>query len=186
MTARSTPANDNPNSVWKTTLVQAPPAVAWRVTGGGVRNESWLQATADALGAPLEIAPDAAEGVGPSLLALRALGVDTERRPVRTVVPDPRTIERLHGRLTLFRELSRLVAPGGLLCTGHAEPLDAGDGRFERSGPGGYFLYRRAGMPVQREEQADIPIHIMPNGDTAGARGAAIEALVFARKGGLL
>jgi uncharacterized protein YndB with AHSA1/START domain len=31
MTARSTPANDNPNSVWKTTLVQAPPAVAWRV-----------------------------------------------------------------------------------------------------------------------------------------------------------
>ena len=44
---------------------------------------------------------------------------------------------------------------------------------------------RRACRP-QREEQADIPIHIMPNGDTAGARGAAIEALVFARKGGLL
>jgi glucokinase len=44
----------------------------------------------------------------------------------------------------------------------------------------------RAGMPVQREEQVDIPIHIMPNGDTAGARGAAIEALSFARKGGLL
>jgi predicted NBD/HSP70 family sugar kinase len=39
----------------------------------------------------------------------------------------------------------------------------------------------RAGMPVQREEQADIPIHIMLNGDTAGARGAAIEALKFAR-----
>ncbi|MCC6162657.1 MAG: ROK family protein [Acidobacteria bacterium] len=35
----------------------------------------------------------------------------------------------------------------------------------------------RAGMPVQREEQADIPLRIMPNGDTAGARGAAIEAL---------
>ncbi len=43
----------------------------------------------------------------------------------------------------------------------------------------------RAGMPVQREEQADIPIHIMPNGDTAGSRGAAIEALRFAREGGL-
>jgi glucokinase len=42
----------------------------------------------------------------------------------------------------------------------------------------------RAGMPVQREEQADIPIYIMPNGDTAGARGAAIEALKFARQGG--
>ena len=43
-----------------------------------------------------------------------------------------------------------------------------------------------AGMPPQREEQADIPIYIMPNGDTAGARGAAIEALQFARQKGLL
>jgi predicted NBD/HSP70 family sugar kinase len=39
----------------------------------------------------------------------------------------------------------------------------------------------RDGMPAQRVEQADIPIHIMPNGDTAGARGAAIEALKYAR-----
>jgi glucokinase len=39
----------------------------------------------------------------------------------------------------------------------------------------------RAGMPGQRAEQADIPIRIMPNGDTAGARGAAIEALKLAR-----
>lgn len=44
----------------------------------------------------------------------------------------------------------------------------------------------RAGMPSQRQEQADIPIHIMPNGDTAGARGAAIEALKLARDGGLI
>lgn len=43
----------------------------------------------------------------------------------------------------------------------------------------------RAAMPQQREEQADIPIHVMPNGDTAGARGAAIEALKFARRTGL-
>ena len=43
----------------------------------------------------------------------------------------------------------------------------------------------RAGMPTQREEQADIPIFVMPNGDTAGARGAAIEALKLARQGGL-
>jgi hypothetical protein len=41
-------------------------------------------------------------------------------------------------------------------------------------------------MPEQREEQADIPIHIMPNGDTAGARGAAIEALRVARQQSLL
>jgi len=43
----------------------------------------------------------------------------------------------------------------------------------------------RAGMPTQREEQADIQIYLMPNGDTAGARGAAIEALKLARQGGL-
>jgi predicted NBD/HSP70 family sugar kinase len=43
----------------------------------------------------------------------------------------------------------------------------------------------RKGMPNQREEQANIPIYVMPNGDTAGARGAAIEALKLARSGGL-
>ena len=34
----------------------------------------------------------------------------------------------------------------------------------------------RAGMPPQREEQ-EPRIHIMPNGDAAGARGAALQAL---------
>ena len=43
----------------------------------------------------------------------------------------------------------------------------------------------RAGMPPQREEQADIPIIVMPNGDTAGSRGAAIEALKVARRAGV-
>jgi glucokinase len=43
----------------------------------------------------------------------------------------------------------------------------------------------RAAMPTQREEQVAIPIHVMPNGDTAGARGAAIEALKLARHSGL-
>ncbi len=50
-----------------------------------------------------------------------------------------------------------------------------------------WFLEQiRAGMPVQRDEQKDIPIYVMPNGDTAGARGAAIEALKLARNGGLI
>ena len=35
----------------------------------------------------------------------------------------------------------------------------------------------RAGMPAQRAEQAEIPIHVIPNGDCAGALGAAIGAL---------
>jgi glucokinase len=43
----------------------------------------------------------------------------------------------------------------------------------------------RAGMPPQRQQQAGIPIYVMPNGDTAGARGAAIEALKRARERGL-
>ena len=43
----------------------------------------------------------------------------------------------------------------------------------------------RAAMPNQREEQAAIPIRVMPNGDTAGARGSAIEALRLVRDGGL-
>jgi glucokinase len=43
----------------------------------------------------------------------------------------------------------------------------------------------RAGMPNQREEQANIPMHVMPNGDTAGARGAALEALKLAKQSGL-
>ena len=44
----------------------------------------------------------------------------------------------------------------------------------------------RKAMPNQREEQAGIPIFVMPNGDTAGARGAAIEALNLARQSGLM
>jgi glucokinase len=44
----------------------------------------------------------------------------------------------------------------------------------------------RVGMPAQREEQAGIPVYVMPNGDTAGARGAAIEALKLARQSGLM
>ena len=44
----------------------------------------------------------------------------------------------------------------------------------------------RAGMPDQREEQVNIDIHIMPNGDTAGARGIAIEALKAAKAANLL
>ena len=43
----------------------------------------------------------------------------------------------------------------------------------------------RAGMPSQREEQTDIPIHVIPNGDTAGARGAALDAVRLVRERGL-
>ena len=66
-----------------------------------------------------------------------------------------------------------LVIGGGALETG---------AEFQQ-----WFLKQvRLMMPAQREEQADIQIHVMPNGDTAGSRGAAIEALKLAREGGLL
>jgi predicted NBD/HSP70 family sugar kinase len=49
-----------------------------------------------------------------------------------------------------------------------------------------WFLEQiREAMPSQREEQAGVPIYVMPNGDTAGARGAAIEALKLAQQSGL-
>jgi predicted NBD/HSP70 family sugar kinase len=65
-----------------------------------------------------------------------------------------------------------LIVGGGVLETSQ---------EFQR-----WFLAEiRVGMPAQREEQADIPIHVMPNGDTAGARGAALEALKLARQSGL-
>ncbi len=43
----------------------------------------------------------------------------------------------------------------------------------------------RAGMPTQREEQANLAIHVMPSGDTAGARGAALDAARLVRERGL-
>jgi xylulokinase len=83
----------------------------WRATGGGTLHRVWLQATADALGARLEIAPDAAEGVGPAVLALRAIGAEPERRPSAVLDPDPRRAERYRDLLPAFRELSHAVAP---------------------------------------------------------------------------
>ena len=77
-----------------------------------------------------------------------------------------------------FDEMINTFDPDALIVGGGA--IETGQ-LFQR-----WFIDEVRRMPVQREEQADIPIHIMPNGDTAGARGAAIEALVFARKGGLL
>ena len=77
-----------------------------------------------------------------------------------------------------FDEMINTFDPDALIVGGGA--LESGKD-FQN-----WFLEQiRAGMPPQREEQADIPIYVMPNGDTAGARGAAIEALKLARQSGL-
>jgi predicted NBD/HSP70 family sugar kinase len=78
-----------------------------------------------------------------------------------------------------FDEMVNTFDPDALIVGGGA--IETGED-FQRWFTGEI----RAGMPTQREEQADIPIYVMPNGDTAGARGAAIEALKFARHAGLL
>jgi predicted NBD/HSP70 family sugar kinase len=68
--------------------------------------------------------------------------------------------------------------PDALIVGGGALETSA---EFQR-----WFLNEiHAAMPSQREEQTGIPIHVMPNGDTAGARGAALEALKLARQSGL-
>jgi chemotaxis protein methyltransferase WspC len=50
----------------------------------------------------------------------------------------------LAARRQALATLDRLLAPRGVLCAGYAEPLEALDQRFQRTGPGGLFLYQRA------------------------------------------
>jgi chemotaxis protein methyltransferase WspC len=52
--------------------------------------------------------------------------------------------------------LLRLMAPDGLLCLGHAEPLPADEDRFERTGPEQLFLYRR--RKQLQEEKKPAPV----------------------------
>jgi glucokinase len=83
-----------------------------------------------------------------------------------------------HALGLFFDEMINTFDPDALIVGGGAIEASA---EFQR-----WFIEQiRAGMPNQREEQAGIPIHIIPNGDTAGARGAAIEAFKLAKEGGL-
>jgi glucokinase len=83
-----------------------------------------------------------------------------------------------HALGLFFDEMVNTFDPDALIVGGGA--LETSQ-EFQR-----WFLAEiRVGMPTQREEQAAIPIHVMPNGDTAGARGAALEALKLARQSGL-
>jgi glucokinase len=84
-----------------------------------------------------------------------------------------------HALGLFFDEMVNTFDPDALIVGGGA--LETGE-EFQRWFTGEI----RTGMPPQRAEQADIPIYVMPNGDTAGARGAAIEALKQARQAGLI
>ena len=83
-----------------------------------------------------------------------------------------------HALGLFFDEMINTFDPDAFIVGGGALETSKG---FQR-----WFMDEiRAAMPTQREEQVGIPIHVMPNGDTAGARGAAIEALKLARQSGL-
>lgn len=87
-----------------------------------------------------------------------------------------RTIFRVQARALalFFDEMINIFDPDALVVGGGA--LEASP-EFQR-----WFLDEiRAGMPPQRTEQAAIGLHVIPNGDTAGARGAALEAVRIAR-----
>ncbi len=84
-----------------------------------------------------------------------------------------------HALGLFFDEMVNTFDPDAFIVGGGALETSA---EFQR-----WFMEEvRKAMPGQREEQSGIPIHVMPNGDTAGARGAAIEALKLARVSGLL
>lgn len=77
-----------------------------------------------------------------------------------------------------FDEMINIFDPDALVVGGGAVEADEG---FRQ-----WFLAEiRAGMPDQREEQAAIPIHVIPSGDSAGARGAALDAARLVRERGL-
>ena len=84
-----------------------------------------------------------------------------------------------HALGLFFDEMINTFDPDALIIGGGA--LETGID-FQRW----FIAETRAGMPGQRAEQAAIPIHVMPNGDTAGSRGAALESLKLARQAGLV
>ena len=84
-----------------------------------------------------------------------------------------------HALGLFFDEMINTFDPDAVIVGGGA--LEASK-KFQE-----WFLQEvRVAMGTQREEQANVPIFVMPNGDTAGARGAAIEALSLARQSGLM
>lgn len=77
-----------------------------------------------------------------------------------------------------FDEMINVFDPDALVVGGGAVEADHA---FRE-----WFLAEiRAGMPDQREEQGSIPIHVIPSGDSAGARGAALDAARLVRERGL-
>jgi sugar (pentulose or hexulose) kinase len=76
-----------------------------RAAGGGLRNQAWAQATADALNCKLEAIAHAGESIGPAALAFRALGQKFEPGIAKVVIPDKRRHERYRRLYPIYRGL---------------------------------------------------------------------------------
>src|SRR5262249_12529982 len=84
-----------------------------------------------------------------------------------------------HAAGLFFDEMINTFDPDALIVGGGALEASAGFQQWVMD-------EIRAGKLAQREQQACIPIYVIPNGDTAGARGAGIEALNLARQSVLM
>jgi len=116
--------------------------------------------------------PLAADEIGDAAKKVRGLAErgDTMCRDIFRV--------QAHALGLFFDEMVNVFDPDALIVGGGA--VETSD-EFRR-----WFLNEiRAGMPSQREEQAELPIHVMPTGDSAGARGAALDAARMVRERGL-
>ncbi len=114
----------------------------------------------------------AAEEIGAAAKKVRGLAErgDTMCRDIFRV--------QAHALGLFFDEMVNVFDPDALIVGGGA--VETSD-EFRR-----WFLNEiRAGMPSQREEQAELPIHVMPTDDSAGARGAALDAARMVRERGL-
>ena len=116
--------------------------------------------------------PLAADEIGDAAKKVRGLAErgDTMCRDIFRV--------QAHALGLFFDEMVNVFDPDALIVGGGA--VETSD-EFRH-----WFLDEiRAGMPSQREEQASLPIHVMPTGDSAGARGAALDAARMVRERGL-
>lgn len=80
-----------------------------------------------------------------------------------------------HALGLFFDEMINIFDPDALIVGGGAVETSQA---FQQ-----WFLDEiRVGMPTQREEQVGLAIHVISGGDTAGARGAALEAARIVRE----
>ncbi|MFM7206557.1 MAG: ROK family protein [Planctomycetaceae bacterium] len=111
---------------------------------------------------------------------LAAVEIDAAAKQVRSLAEQGdamcRDIFRIQAAALglFFDAMINVFDPDALIVGGGVVETNA---EFRR-----WFLAEvRSGMPSQREEQARLPIHVMPQGDSAGARGAALDAARMVR-----